>query len=58
MRTDAQWVRMQLLLSRNKKAGRPPRWTKRQLIDGIRWRTRVGCPWRGIPPQDGSWPAR
>ncbi|MFI5717788.1 transposase [Nocardia sp. NPDC051750] len=35
--TNAQWARLQLLLSRHKKAGRPPAWTKRQIIDGIRW---------------------
>ncbi|MEU2036692.1 IS5 family transposase [Nocardia amamiensis] len=48
---------MQPLLPRGKKAGRPPTWTKRQLIDGLRWRTRVGSPWRDIPPQYGSWQA-
>ncbi|WP_327116032.1 transposase [Nocardia sp. NBC_01730] len=32
-------------------------WTKRQLIDGIRWRTRVGSLWRDVPPQYGSWQA-
>lgn len=53
--TDAQWARLAPLLPRNKKAGRPPRWTKRQLIDGIRWRTRVGLPWRDLPPVYGSW---
>ncbi|MFI7671716.1 transposase [Nocardia sp. NPDC049526] len=55
--TDAQWARLEPLLPRNKKVGRPPQWTKRQIIDGIRWRTRVGCPWRDIPPQYGSWSA-
>lgn len=55
--TDAQWARLQPLLPRNRKSGRPPVWTKRQLIDGIRWRTRVGCPWRDVPPQYGSWSA-
>ncbi len=55
--TDAQWARLEPLLQRNRKAGRPPRWTKRQLIDGIRWRTRVGCPSRDVPPQYGSWSA-
>ncbi|WP_373466887.1 transposase [Streptomyces umbrinus] len=30
--------------------GRPPTWTRRQLIDGIRWRTRTGAPWRDVPP--------
>ncbi|WP_280249319.1 IS5 family transposase [Nocardia abscessus] len=55
--TDAQWARLEPLLPPNKKAGRPPQWKKRQIIDGIRWRTRVGCPWRDIPPQYGSWSA-
>ncbi|MGW4330755.1 transposase [Nocardia sp. NPDC004573] len=44
--TDAQWARLEPLLPCWKKAGRPPRWTKRQLIDGIWWRCRVGAPWR------------
>ncbi|WP_327116042.1 transposase [Nocardia sp. NBC_01730] len=55
--TDAQWARLEPLLSRGRKTGRPPVWTKRQPIDGVRWRTRVGCPWRDIPPQYGSWSA-
>jgi transposase len=37
------------------KPGRPPIWTKRQLIDGIRWRTRAGVPWRDIPERYGPW---
>ncbi|MEV6704445.1 IS5 family transposase [Micromonospora wenchangensis] len=27
------------------------------MIDGIRWRIRVGAPWRDVPPQYGSWSA-
>jgi transposase len=27
----------------------------RQLIDGIRFRTRVGCPWRDVPERYGTW---
>lgn len=38
-----------------KKAGRPPKWTKRQLIDGIRWRIRAGTPWRDVPARYGPW---
>ncbi|WP_067717909.1 IS5 family transposase [Nocardia yamanashiensis] len=53
--TDAQWARLAPLLPRGKKAGRPPKWTKRQLIDGIRWRVRVGAPWRDVPEQYGPW---
>lgn len=55
--TDAQWVRLEPLLPCGKKAGRPSKWTKRQLIDGIRWRTRVGSPWRDVPAEYGSWQA-
>ncbi|MCX4638412.1 hypothetical protein QT196_06705 [Streptomyces sp. P9-2B-2] len=29
-----------------KKPGRPPKSTRRQLIEGIRFRTRTGVPWR------------
>jgi transposase len=53
--TDAQWARLAPLLPRGMKAGRPPKWTKRQLIDGIRWRTRCGTPWRDVPDCYGHW---
>lgn len=36
---------------------RPPNWTKRQLINGIRWRVRAGTLWRDIPACYGSWAA-
>ncbi|MFE9404079.1 transposase [Streptomyces sp. NPDC006530] len=38
-----------------KKPGRPPIWTRRQLIDGIRWRTRTATPWRDVPERYGPW---
>ena len=41
--------------ARGKKPGRPPERTKRQLIDGIRWRVRAGAPWRDVPPAYGPW---
>ncbi|WP_432215792.1 transposase [Streptomyces hygroscopicus] len=47
--TDAQWARSEPLLPVSKKPGRPPIWTRRQLIDGIQWRTRTGAPWRDVP---------
>src|SRR5436305_4280613 len=53
--TDAQWAVLEPLLPRGKKPGRPPNRTKRQLIDGIRWRTRTGAPWRDVPPAYGPW---
>jgi transposase len=53
--TDVQWAVLEPLLPKPRRSGRPPKWTKRQLIDGIRWRTRVGSPWRDVPPLYGPW---
>ncbi|MGW7482083.1 IS5 family transposase [Nonomuraea muscovyensis] len=53
--TAAQWAVLEPLLPVGKKPGRPPKWTKRQLIDGIRWRTRTGAPWRDVPARYGEW---
>ncbi|WP_435860568.1 IS5 family transposase [Streptomyces prasinus] len=53
--SDAQCAVLEPLLSKGKKPGRPPIWTRRQLIDGIRWRTRTGTPWRDIPERYGPW---
>ncbi|WP_416904436.1 IS5 family transposase [Micromonospora echinospora] len=55
--TDVQWAVLEPLLPAPKRSGRPSLWSKRQLIDGIRWRTRAGAPWRDVPPQYGSWSA-
>ncbi|EOD67176.1 transposase [Amycolatopsis vancoresmycina] len=53
--TDAQWAILELLLPVGKKPGRPPAWTKRQFLYGIRWRVRVGSSWRDVPPACGCW---
>lgn len=53
--TDEQWAVLETLLPKGKKAGRPPIWTRRQLIDGIRFRVRTGIPWRDIPEGYGPW---
>lgn len=55
--TDEQWAVLEPLLPKPKgpRTGRPPKWTKRQLIDGIRWRVRAGTPWRDVPPEYGPW---
>src|SRR4029450_12775823 len=53
--TNEQWTRLEPLLPTGKKPGRPPTWSKRQLIDGIRWRTRTGAPWRDVPTRYGAW---
>ncbi|MER6738686.1 transposase [Streptomyces puniciscabiei] len=35
------------------KAGRPAVWSRRQLINGIRFRVRTGVPWRDVPVETG-----
>jgi transposase len=53
--TDRQWARLKPLLPMGEKAGRPRTRTRRQLIDGIRWRTRAGTLWRDVPERYGPW---
>lgn len=57
--TDGQWRVLAEILRRlvppNRRSGKPARWTRRQLLDGIRWRTRVGAPWRDVPERYGHW---
>ncbi|MGW1811764.1 transposase [Streptomyces sp. NPDC002078] len=45
------------LLPAPRRPGRPSKWTKRQLLDGIRWRVRVGAPWWDVPACYDSWQA-
>jgi len=52
---DSEWSVLETLLPRGKKAGRPPKWARRQLMNGIRWRTRTGSPWRDVPTAYGPW---
>lgn len=42
-------------MPRGVKSGRPSVHTKRQLINGIRFRTRTGIPWRDLPERYGPW---
>jgi transposase len=54
--TDAQWAALAPLIPAAPVQGRPPKWEKRQLIDGIRWRIRIGAPWRDVPAEYAPWP--
>ncbi|MEV4757829.1 IS5 family transposase [Micromonospora sp. NPDC049559] len=53
--TDEQWAVLESLLPGPDRRGRPAVWSRRLLIDGIRWRVRTGCPWRDLPPEYGPW---
>lgn len=53
--TNEQWAKLEPLLPKGKKSGRPPKHSKRQLIDGIRYRVRTSVPWRDLPSRYGPW---
>ncbi|WP_420706614.1 IS5 family transposase [Streptomyces sp. BoleA5] len=53
--TDNQWAVLEPLLPKGVKAGRSPVWSRRRLIDGIRFRVRTGVPWRDVPVEYGPW---
>ncbi|MFF8731938.1 transposase [Streptomyces sp. NPDC015171] len=53
--TSGQWARLEPLLPTGFKPGRARVWTRRQLIDGIRRRTRTGTPRRDVPERHGPW---
>lgn len=53
--TDAQWAVLEPLLPVGRGSGRPPVHPRRRLIDGVRWRVRVGAPWRDVPERYGPW---
>ncbi|MEU9576182.1 transposase [Streptomyces chilikensis] len=53
--TDERWAVLEPLLPKGMRAGRPPVWPRRRLIDGIRFRVRTGVPWRDVPVEYGPW---
>lgn len=42
-------------MPKGKEPGRPVIWTRRRLIDGIRWRIRTGTPCRDVLERYGHW---
>ena len=54
---DREWSVLEPLLPAGKRPGRPPKHSRRRLIDAIRWRARTGAPWRDVPPEYGPWPS-
>jgi transposase len=54
--SDAQWAVRAAVLPAGSGRGRPPGWTKRQILDGIRWRVRTETPRRDVPAVFPPWP--
>jgi len=46
-----EWSVLESLLPKGKKPGRSPKWSRRRLVNGIRWRIRR----RDVPGRYGPW---
>lgn len=47
--SDAEWTILEPLVPAPKPGGRPAKWTRRQILDGIYYVLRSGCPWALLP---------
>lgn len=53
--TDEQWAMLEPLLP-DRTPRRGGQWVDhRQVVNGVLWRTRTGCPWRDLPTAYGRW---
>lgn len=53
--TDAEWMAIEPLIPGSGKMGRPPKYTKRELLNGILYIVRSGCAWRMMPSDLPPW---
>ena len=53
--TDAEWAVLEPLVPANKPGGRPPKYTRRAIVDAIRCAVRQGNTWRATPPDLPHW---
>ena len=53
--TDVEWDLVRRLFPLRGKLGRPPRYERRAVIDGIFYITRSGCGWRDMPHDLPPW---
>jgi putative transposase len=52
--TDAQWARVQAILSGWPRRGRPGK-DDRRFFEAVVWWRRTGVPWRDLPDEFGPW---
>jgi len=53
--TDAEWAILDPLIPRARKAGRPEKYPKREILNAIFYLVRSGCPWRMLPHDLPPW---
>jgi transposase len=47
--SDAEWQILEPLIPAPKPGGRPPKWTRRLILDCIFYVVRSGCQWKLLP---------
>lgn len=47
--TDAQWKLIEPYVPKPRPGGRPPKYTRREIVNAILYQTRNGCVWRALP---------
>jgi putative transposase len=53
--SDAEWQILEPLIPAPKSGGRPPKWSRRIILDGIVYVVRSGCQWRLLPREFPPW---
>lgn len=53
--TDSEWKWMEPLVPGPARLGRPPKYSKREILNGIFYITRSGCGWRMMPRDLPPW---
>ena len=52
---DSQWELIKDEFTAPKRRGRPPKYSKRHIVDAILYVTRTGCQWRDLPKDFPHW---
>jgi transposase len=53
--TDQEWFYLEKLVEPHKSGGRPPKYSRREIMNGIFYLVRSGCAWRMIPNDLPHW---
>ena len=53
--SDAEWELLEPLVPEAKRGGRPEKYSKREIVNGVRYVTRTGCAWRLLPHDLPLW---
>ena len=53
--TDAEWAVLEPLIPANRPGGRPPKHTRRSILDAIVYVVRQGVTWRALPEGFPHW---